>query len=300
MAISLGGGGSASVINEVVYLNSTENLITLADGRVYLKGGVASTALATYPDATAAITYTGDSWSANHGSGSTPVGIAFDGTYYYVVDQSYAYVKKYSVNSSGNGVYTNIQWLTYNQMATPSSIVWDGTHLCILDSNNARNGVYKYTTTGTFVSSFLANANNTSNYATHNGITFDGTDYWIASDGFNRVYKYNQAGVYQNFSFDISGQEATVTGITWDGSYLYVIGQSNNSFMKYDRDGTFLGHLTSVYPQDSAITDICHDGTQFLMVGSTNKTVYRYDNSIGIGSNITSVAGVGQNYTRIK
>jgi len=300
MAISLGGGGSASVINEVVYLNSTENLITLADGRVYLKGGVASTDKATYPDATAAISYTGDSWSANHGNSNLPRGLAFDGTYYYVIDSYYAYVKKYSVNSSGNGVYTNIEWLTYNQMATPSGMVWDGTHLCILDSNNARNGVYKYTTTGTYVSSFLANANNTSNYANHQGITFDGTDYWIVSQGFNRVYKYNQAGVYQNFSFDISGKETTAHGITWDGSYLYVIGTQNNSFLKYDRTGTFLGHLTSVYPQDTSVTDICHDGTQFLMVGNTNKTVYRYDDNIGIGSNNIAVAGVGQNYTRIK
>ena len=49
MAITLGGGGgSASQIDEVVTLSSTADTVTLADGRVYLKGGTYETTLPTH------------------------------------------------------------------------------------------------------------------------------------------------------------------------------------------------------------------------------------------------------------
>ena len=46
MAIKLGGGGgSASFINEIVTMNKSDSVVTLGDGRVYLKGGVFETLL---------------------------------------------------------------------------------------------------------------------------------------------------------------------------------------------------------------------------------------------------------------
>ena len=50
MAIKL-GGSSTSQINEVVSLSNTADTVTLADGRVYLKGGLLETNLSTYPNA---------------------------------------------------------------------------------------------------------------------------------------------------------------------------------------------------------------------------------------------------------
>ena len=60
MAIKL-GGGSTSQINEVVSLSNTADTVTLADGRVYLKGGgVLETDPSVYPSASMPISgYTG-------------------------------------------------------------------------------------------------------------------------------------------------------------------------------------------------------------------------------------------------
>ena len=63
MAIKLGGGGgSASQINEVIALNSLANTVTLADGRVYLKGGVFETNTSAYPNAATGQGYSGTSF----------------------------------------------------------------------------------------------------------------------------------------------------------------------------------------------------------------------------------------------
>lgn len=297
MAISLGGGGSASVINETIDINSAENLITLDDGRVYLKGGVTETGTTAYPDATAGIAYTGTSFSVSSQS-SNPADVTFDGTaYYYVIDSNSRTVFKYNYPS---GTY-NSSFSVSSQTTFPMGLVWDGTHICVSDSAGVTPKVYKYTTTGTYVSNFSADANGTSYNASMRGIAWDGTNFWIVSDGFNRVYKYNQAGVYQNFSFSVASQEATAQGIVWDGSHLYVIGNSNNSFMKYGTDGTFLEHMTSVYPQDTAASGLGYDGTHFLVSGKTNDSVFKYQYQIGVVSEtVTPLTKGKQNYVRIK
>jgi hypothetical protein len=144
MAISLGGGGSASVINEKKEFNSAENLITLADGRVYLKGGVTETNVATYPDATAAFAYTGTSFPVQSQSMNSPQGLAWDGTYFWVVGRNTDLVVKY--NASGS--YTGTSFSTASQATNPWDIVWDGTHLWVIDLGN--NSVFKYNTSGVY------------------------------------------------------------------------------------------------------------------------------------------------------
>ena len=62
MAIKL-GGGSTSQINEVVSLSNTADTVTLADGRVYLRGGVLETDPSVYPSAATITGYTGTSFS---------------------------------------------------------------------------------------------------------------------------------------------------------------------------------------------------------------------------------------------
>ena len=138
MAISLGGGGSASQINEIIYSNSTENLITLADGRVYLKGGVAETDTTTYPDATASMAYSNVSINFAPTIGSA-VGksITWDGTYFWVIgtttDKAYAY------NSSF--VYQNKSFSFAGQETTPYGAGVQGSSVWVIGQNKT---AYKY------------------------------------------------------------------------------------------------------------------------------------------------------------
>ena len=106
MAIKLGGGGSASQINEIVTLNNTADTVTLSDGRVYLKGGVYETNPSTYPLATTGYQYTGFNFSVGT-QATTPTGVTWDGTYYWVVGDDTNTAYKYTAA----GVYQSVQVL---------------------------------------------------------------------------------------------------------------------------------------------------------------------------------------------
>ena len=100
MAISLGGGGSASVINETIDINSAENLITLEDGRVYLKGGVTTTDTTTYPDANLTLGYKGTSFYVGT-ENAQPRSLTWDGTYFWVLGGGGVTSTVYKYNASG-------------------------------------------------------------------------------------------------------------------------------------------------------------------------------------------------------
>ena len=94
MAISLGGGGSASQVNEIITLNNTASTVTLADGRVYLKGGVVETNVSAYPLAPSSVQAAGLSFSVA-AQATTPSGITWDGTYFWVAGSGTGYINKY-------------------------------------------------------------------------------------------------------------------------------------------------------------------------------------------------------------
>jgi hypothetical protein len=180
MAIKLGGGGgSASQINEVVLLNNTADLVTLSDGRKYLKGGTYETNLATYPDASTSLGYLGTS--------------------FYVGSQDTA----------------------------PQGITWDGTH------------------------------------------------FWVIGYGTDAVYKYTSAGVYTGTSFSVASQETTPTGITWDGTHFWVVGVTTAVVYKYTSAGVYTGTSFSVLSQNANPYDITWDGTHFWVIGLTGDIVYK-------------------------
>ena len=201
MAIKLGGGGgSASQINEVVLLNDTADLVTLSDGRKYLKGGVFETTLTTYPDASVFFQHLGT---------------------------------RFSVGS---------------QETIPQGITWDGTH------------------------------------------------FWVVGSYTDAVYKYTSAGVYTGTSFSVGSQEGNPLDITWDGTHFWVVGNSTDTVYKYTSAGFYTGTSFSVASQENNPQGITWDGTHFWVVGYTTDTVYKYGDVIGIPS-VTDLSG--QNYVRV-
>ena len=293
MAISLGGGGSASVINEVVYLNSTENLITLADGRVYLKGGVAETTIASYPDATTTFGYQGTTFSVSQAS--QPAGLAYDGSHLFVLDRSStpavkkyttagAYVTSYTVGDAGSDTQT-------------SGIVWDGTNFWIVNASQDR--VYKYNSSFAYQNVNFSTASQISTQP--RGIAFDGTYLWICSDSTttSRAYKYNTSGVYQNETFHVGNQELYPWGITWDGSYFWLVGNGAKKANKYTAAGVYTG-LNFSFDSSVYSTGIVKVGTDFYILDYSGQAIRKYPPQILFDSNNTAVAGVGQNYMRIK
>ena len=297
MAITLGGGGSASVINEKKEFNSAENLMTLADGRVYLKGGVSSTDLSTYPDATAALAYTGTSFS-DSAQVNQPAGITWDGSFFWVVDRgSTNSVFKYNAL----GVYQNVSFSVGNQGTNPTDIVWDGSFFWVI--NNAASPykrVSKYNASGVYQNVFWEY--NSVTTMEGQGLAWDGTFFYVIGNSTDTIRKFNAAGVDQGVSYSVAAQETDPKGITFDGTYLWVIGASSYKAHKFNTSGVYQNESFSVSTQETNPEGIVWVSPAFYVAGNSTQKVYKYQNQIGVTTNgsASQIANGRQNYVRIK
>ena len=288
----ISGGGNASQVNETIDINSTANLITLADGRVYLKGGVTETDVATYPDATAALAYTGIFW-VTYGQVTNEADIAYDGTYLWVLGSTNNAIYKYSTA----GDYQNVTFSVASQDTDMFGVVIVGTDFYMVGTQNDK--VYKYNSAGVFQSDFSIASQTT----TAKGIAFDGTYLYVASGNgsASTIHKYSTAGTYQNVVYTITAQDNNVQGITWDGSFFWVCGRQNNSIYQYTAAGAYTGVTVSVAAQGTRPTGIVFGDSAYWVTQDTNGGVNKYINQIGVVSETGTPLTQGkQNYIRIK
>ena len=291
MAISLGGGGSASVINETIDINSTENLITLEDGRVYLKGGVTSTDLATYPDATGGMAYAGATFSTA-GQLFSEVDIAWDGTYFYALEGgNYAKFCKYSAA----GVYQGVSVSVVAQDDEMHGMVCVGSDFYLCGAQYDK--VYKYNSAGVFQSDFSVSTNGVN----PNAIAYDGTYLWVLSYTNGIVYKYTTAGVYQNVSFSVAAQDTNTRGLAWDGTHFWMSGRQADTLFQYTAAGVFTGFSLSVAAQGTSPYGLTWDGSALWTLDDSSSAAFKYQKQIGVNSVSSGSAAAGlQNYVRIK
>ena len=292
MAISLGGGGSASQVNETIDINSAENLITLEDGRVYLKGGVTETDVATYPDATTELGYSGVSFSLSAQTIYSR-GITWDGSHFFVVDRIYNKVYKYTAA----GVYTGTEY-ALSISNTPNSITWDGTYFWIVTAGN--DAVYKYN--ASFVYQNVTFSLAAVNQLEPSGIVWDGTYFWISGLNPVAIHKYNASGVYQNVSFSPNPQEYNSTSIAWDGTHLWVIGYTNDTAFQYTTAGVYTGTSISTASQATNPRGLTFAGSDLWVTGVATNAAYKYQPQIGVTNqpSASQIANGRQNYIRIK
>ena len=291
MAISLGGGGSTSQINEVVTLNSQEDVVTLDDGRVYLRGGVFETTTSTYPLATSAKTYTGTSYYVGS-EDNQPRDVTWDGTYFYVLGRQYDSVKKYNAS----GVYQNVSFSVASQEGQPNGIVYDGSHLWVI--GNVSNKAFKYTTSGTYTGVFFSTNAQTDDSGA-SSIAWDGTHFWVADFHKEEVYKYNSAGVYQNVSFSTSsemGTNGTIASLAFDGTYLWVNAYTQYKFYAYNLSGVYQNKFISNTLNESYPYGLGAAGSDLYHCGYSQDTLYKFEEAVGVTS-VTSLGG--QNYVRV-
>ena len=288
MAISL-GGGSASAINEKKEFNSNANLITLDDGRVYLKGGVTETNVAAYPDATAGLAYTGTTFSTA-GQANYETDIAWDGTYLYVLERG-SNGAFFRYNTSG--VYQTRVAVIASQDNTMQGMVCVGSDFYLCGDQNHK--VYKYNSSGVFQSDFSVAAQGQYPHA----IAYDGTYLWVLSNGNQTVYKYTTAGVYQNVSFSVQAQSTNCHGLTWDGTHFWFSERQTDKLFQYTASGVYTGFSFSLASQGTSPYGVVWDGSALWTVDDSSSAVFKYQNQIGVDSQ-GGIADGNQNYIRIK
>ncbi|HEC38205.1 MAG TPA: hypothetical protein ENI29_08210 [bacterium] len=196
---------------------------------------------------------------------TSPTGITWDGTNFWVVGYDTDEVYKYT----SAGVYTGTSFDVGAQDTSPTGITWDGTNFWVVGYDT--DEVYKYTSAGVYTgTSFDVGAQE----SLPKGITWDGTYFWVIGRASDEVYKYTSAGVYTGINFDAGTETYTPAGITWDGTYFWVL--ERNRVYKHYSNGTFTGTLFWAGNQDSNQRGIIWDGTYFWVVGQQLAVVYQY------------------------
>lgn len=293
MAISLGGGDGASQINEVVILNQTADTVTLGDGRVYQRAGVIETTTSNYPDAKA--NYLPLQKVSDLSGVSSPQGVAWDGTYYWVTDGSGDDVTKFNASGESQSTFS-----VSSQDTQPTGITWDGSYLWVAGSQNDR--VYKYNNSGTYQNSYFDISGQTTGPV---GLTWDGSYLWLIGNN-EVVYKYNTSGTYQNVSFSVAGQTSQAQGIAWDGTSFWVI-DGEEFVYKYNSSGVYQNDFFSVAISTNEATGIVYNstGSKLAILSNQYDDLFEYQRGVGIAElseNQKSYGPTlgGQVYVRVK
>ena len=126
------------------------------------------------------------------GQFNTPVGVATDGTYLYVVDQGNDRVQKFTTagvfvttwGSSGTG---------NGQFQTPVGVAINPVNGNVLVTDSGRDDVQEFTNTGVFVRKFAASGSGNGFVSDPTGIvvTADGASVYVAEQGNDRVQQFD-------------------------------------------------------------------------------------------------------------
>jgi hypothetical protein len=289
MAIKLGGGGgSASQINEIVTLTNSTDTVTLDDERVYLKGGVFETTVSNYPDATTSPQLAGVSFSVGSQM-TTNYGVAWDGTYFHVLDGYNHRLYKYSSSGNYQGSY-----LTVNQFPSTSGVVWDANptvwEFKIVASGNR---IVRYAPSGTYNGNFFINGQTSS----AKDITTDDTNFYVL-DSSRNVFKYNASFVYQStVATGVGHPDFAVKSLTFDGTFFYIMSTAQHVY-KYNSSWVLQGSFNvtgDTTPED--IMSKRGGDTSLFVCGRAATTIKEYKPAVGVISDPTLG---GQNYVRVK
>ncbi len=111
---------------------------------------------------------------------------------------------------------------------------------------------------------------------TGEGITTNGTHFWIVGNQNRRVYRYMANGTYDNWFFSVITQALIPYGITTNGTHFWVVDTNSKRVYRYRADGTYDNWNFSVSAQDTALQGITTNGTHFWIMGDITDRVYRY------------------------
>ena len=293
------GGGGGSEINDNKVINSTASLITTESGEKWLQSGTLSTATSTYPNATvvpSGATYTNTNWYVGFQM-TTPSGITWDGSFFYVCDRTYNVGLVYKYNSAG--VY---QSTSFTSTGTENNgLTWDGTYFYMGDSG--AGVVHRYNSSWALQSGWSIPY-----VAGVVGVAVIGTTCYVyvqSSAGqpdVVRVYTITSSGGTLSTTFATNPQiQGQPQDLTTDGTYLYAISRTGVAF-QYTTSGVYTGSTFSVNPLSSSTTDfggVTFKGTELYSTNATDDRVFQFNvaSSVGLGQQVNTDGGTI--YTRI-
>ena len=262
--------GASQIIGSLktLHVDDTDGLHVDSNGDAWLKTGVISTDVASYPDAktsTPAGAQTGGVYTTNNLpilALTYPKSLEFYAGHFWILNYNEDTVHKYTSAGTATGITADIS----SQTTYPHGIAIDGNYLWVLSDVRI---AYRYSLVdGSYVDSISFATQGT----TGNSLVWDGTHMWMMSDD-DTVYKFDTSGVYQNESFSVAGEGTTSQDITWDGFYFYVY-HGDEWVYRYTSAGVYTGEkFDTIETQAQAI---CFDGTNLWVAGSAYDRLYEY------------------------
>ena len=298
MAISLGGAGGGSEVNDNKAINSAVNTITTSRGEVWLKSGVISTDTTAYPNATTfaggAVAYSGTSVDTGV---ALPAGLAYDGTHVYVSNYSNSQMRQFNTSL----VYQNVTW---NGISQNNGVAWDSGTSKWYMANTSYGDFYRYASNGTRDTSW-AHTSEPTNPQQKGLISLGGHLYCLREQATVRRYSISNGSPYLTTvaTYDISSTTGTaVRTIAVDGDYFWVFTSTGTGY-KFNASGVYQNVTLSLNANGATNTawgGVAFAGANIFVTESDNDKIYKFSKLDAVGlQNAVNTDG-GTIYTRIK
>ena len=216
-----------------------------------------------------------------HSDNGSPLGISWDGTYFYVADETNA--KVYIYDADGNH-QSNLDIDLHSGNSNPVDIAssTDGTLLYVVNRayTGSNDRVYAYRGRGAAIPGGFAPSRSFLLY-NHSplGIALKAVYYYVADTTDDKVYVYDAWGNRQiDHEFDLHSDNGNPVGMTWDGTYFYAVDGSDRKVYVYDADGNHQSDRDfDLHSDNGSPTGIASNGTYLYVVDETDEKVYVYD-----------------------
>jgi glutamine cyclotransferase len=204
----------------------------------------------------------GDVVNSFDSPGSNPLGLAWDGTYLWNVDNHD--IKIYKLDPSDGSVIDSFN----SPDSAPWGLAWDGNYLWNSNHEIGPGMIYKLDPSdGSVIDSFSAPGSDPCD------LTWDGNYLWNTDHGTVIIYKLDPSDGSVIDSFSAPGFQPY--GLTWDGNYLWNTDHGTGMIYKLDpSDGSVIDSFSA---PGSSTMGLTWDGLYLWNADNFNNRIYQID-----------------------
>lgn len=254
------GGGESSVITSVL-------------NKIVVSGSVTDKAYLYTTNGS----FTGQNFSNSEAGAGETGGICYDGTNFWMVDDSAN--KLFEYNSVGQP--TGISIFVGPLDTLPTGLWCNSTHFVFAGDNTDK--IYLLDSSGTLQNSFSVATEG----GFPDGVTVRGNEYYVYHRSDNTVKIYDFEGNFTGESFDTSAQDSLGGGINWDGINFWLVGDETNTIYKYDDNWIFTGASFNVSTEDTGVEGITNTGLDPIIPLFPDGTTFDDNTVVAFGATYT-------------
>jgi hypothetical protein len=196
-----------------------------------------------------------------------PNGLAWDGNYLWLLGGHYDTFYKLSTDGSVISSFTPSEPGGKNG----DGAAFDGTNLwgMFIEHTSYPGEVYEYTTSGTYVSSFMCSE------IWEFGMTWDGNNLWVSSRSAQMIYQMSKTGTVLS-SFSVP--HANPMDMAWNGTHLFYAAKDDKLIVEVTTDGVIIDtyDVTSI-SSDMKPTALTFDGNNFWVSDQEHNIIYEVE-----------------------